>query len=113
MSGRRSALALLALVVVMARLAQTSHGHSLLKDAGLYQEPASYTGLAFTAPDKLPGQLTSKRTPVGVAFRIHNASGSSRSYRWSITLVRSARNIRRRPGSFTQPPSEKSRLPEP
>ena len=91
MSGWRSALTLLALLVLVAGLAQTSQGHSLLKDAGIYQEPASYTELTFTAPGKLPEQLTSKRTPVAVAFRIHNVSGASRSYRWSITVVRSSK----------------------
>src|SRR5947209_2867525 len=79
--------ALLAVVVVIVGLAQTSPGHALLKDAGLYKEPASYTELAFAAPATLPVHLTSRETQVRLAFRLHNVSGSPRSYRWSVVLV--------------------------
>ena len=91
-SGWRSALALLALVVVAAGLSQTGQGHSLLRDVGLYKDPASYAELAFADPSKLPGQLPSKRAPIRVAFRVHNVSGASRGYRWSIALVHSGKS---------------------
>lgn len=84
-----SVLALLALVVTSAGLAQTSAGHGLLEDVGLSRAPAGYTELAFTSPRTLPTQLRSQNAAIAVSFGIHNASGSPRTYRWSIELVRS------------------------
>lgn len=86
------ALVLAALIVLSAGLAQTGQGHALLQDAGLYEAPASYTELAFTAPRNLPSQLRSDRAPIGVSFRIHNVSMTSRTYSWSIALARSGRS---------------------
>ncbi len=85
-------VALIAVVVVLAALAQTGPGYALLKDAGLYKDPASYTELAFAAPADLPARLTSKETPLRLAFRIHNVSGSSRGYDWSVVLVHAGRS---------------------
>lgn len=84
--------ALIAVVAVIVSLAQTGPGYALLKDAGLYKEPASYTELAFSAPANLPARLTSKETSVRLAFRIRNVSGSSRGYRWSVVLVHAGRS---------------------
>jgi len=84
-----SAIALMVLLLVGAGVAQTGEGHVLLQDAGLVQGPSSYTELAFTDPGSLPSQLTSSSAPINVSFGIHNSSGSSRTYQWSIVLVHS------------------------
>ena len=81
-----------ALVVLGASLAQTGPGHHLLQAAGLYEAPPSYTELAFTAPGNLPAKLNSEHTPIEVSFSIHNVSGASRTYGWSIALIHSGRS---------------------
>jgi hypothetical protein len=97
------ALVLLALVVLCASLAQTGTGHALLQDAGLYEAPPTYTELTFTSPENLPTQLNSKHAAVGVSFSIHNVSGASRTYNWSITLVGSAHSHVGASGAATVP----------
>lgn len=94
MRGRWSLLSLVALVVICVGLAQTSRGHALLSDAGLYKEPASYTELAFATPDALPDSLLSAKGAEGqtkgripVSFSVRNVSGSSQAYQWSITVT--------------------------
>jgi len=94
---------LLALVVVSAGVAQTSAGHGLLKDVGLFQAPPSYTELAFTNPQSLPTQLSSEQASIPVSFGIHNVSGSSHTYRWSIELVRSGRSQLKAAGVVSAP----------
>jgi hypothetical protein len=74
--------------VTAAGVAQTPAGHSALASAGLFGEPASYTSLAFAAPQSLPEQLRSTHQDLGVTFVIRNSSGASRSYQWSITIHR-------------------------
>jgi hypothetical protein len=74
--------------VTAAGVAQTPAGHSALASAGLFNEPASYTSLAFAAPQSLPEQLRSTHQDLGVSFVIRNSSGASRSYQWSITVLR-------------------------
>jgi hypothetical protein len=90
--SRWSSLGLAALVVLGVGLSQTSQGHALLKDTGLYQVPTTYTELSFTTPNGLPASLKSERAPIDVSFAIHNVSGSSLTYHWSIVLVRSGRS---------------------
>jgi hypothetical protein len=92
--GRWSLLSIVALVVICAGLAQTSRGHTLLSDVGLYKVPASYTELAFTDSGALPDQLISAkgakgqaRGQVPVSFSVRNVSGSSRAYQWSIAVI--------------------------
>jgi hypothetical protein len=89
--GRWSLLALVALVVVCAGFAQTSPGHALLRDAGLYTVPASYAELAFTNSGDLPDAPTAKGQ-VPVSFSVHNVSGSSAAYRWSIAVTRAGKS---------------------
>lgn len=92
MRGRRGALGLTALVVLVVGLSQTSKGHALLQDTGLYQVPTSYTELSFTTPNSLPVSFEAERTSIDVSFLIHNVSGSRRTYDWSIVLVRSGQS---------------------
>lgn len=103
MRGRWSAFGLVALVVLGVGLAQTSPGHALLQDTGLYQVPTSYTQLSFTTPSSLPTTLESERAPIHVSFAIHNVSGTSRTYHWSIVLVRSGRSYPETSGAVNAP----------
>ncbi len=103
MRGRWSLLALVVLVMACAGLAQTSRGHALLRDMGLYEEPASYTELAFTSPDALPYRLKSAKEPVGVSFSVRNVSGSPRSYQWSIAEVHDGKSQVRATGTVAVP----------
>jgi hypothetical protein len=81
-------VAIVAAVALAVGLAQTSVGHSLLRGAGLYDEPESYTSLAFTNPQSLPTRLSSHPTRVRMSFAIINASADPRIYHWSIELKR-------------------------
>jgi hypothetical protein len=103
MMNKWSVLVLAALVVASAGLAQTSAGHGLLRDIGLSQTPASYTELAFTDPQALPTQLGSEHAAINMSFGIHNVSDSSRTYRWSIELVRSGRSSLKAAGVVSTP----------
>jgi hypothetical protein len=85
---------LTAAAVTAAGVAQTPAGHSALASAGLFSKPASYTALSFAAPQSLPGQLRSTHEGVDASFVIRNSAGDSRSYQWSITLLRDGRSKR-------------------
>jgi hypothetical protein len=102
-SGWWGVLVLVVLIVVGVSLSQTAKGHSLLQHAGLYGAPASYTELSFTAPENLPSKLNSARTRIDVSFRIHNVSGASGTYHWSITLVHSGQALEQITGVTTAP----------
>jgi hypothetical protein len=69
-------------------LAQTSPGHALLRKAGLYEEPVSYTSLAFIDPQWLPPRLSPVPSRVSVSFGISNGSADPRGYHWSVLLQR-------------------------
>jgi hypothetical protein len=77
------------IAVVCVGLAQTTQGHRLLGAAGIYEEPATYTELAFSTPGALPNTLPTLTASVRVSFGIHNVSSDPRSYNWSIALVHS------------------------
>jgi hypothetical protein len=83
--------AMVAVAALAAGLAQTSAGHSVLRQAGLYEEPASYTSLAFADPQSLPAYLSPVPTQVSVPFVVTNTSERPRSYHWSIALERAGR----------------------
>jgi hypothetical protein len=80
-------LLLAAIVLACAGLAQTQPGHAALRAVGLYEEPATYAELAFTAPSALPSTLAKPGARVKVSFGVHNVSADPRSYQWSIVLV--------------------------
>lgn len=77
------------LALLCVGLAQTGPGHSVLRDVGLYEVPASYTELTFSSSGELPSALTKSGTSVKVSFGIHNVSDTPHSYDWTITLVHS------------------------
>lgn len=87
MKGRWHLLLLVAAVLAFVSLAQTSQGHTLLADAGLYETPAVYTELAFSQPTALPTTLKEPGGDVTVSFGIHNVSATVRAYEWSIVVV--------------------------
>jgi len=86
-----SVVALAAIVALGAGMGQTSFGHAILRKAGLFEEPTSYTSLAFLHPQSLPEQLRSKRASIGVSFVIHNAGSTSSYYQWSVVLAEGRR----------------------
>jgi hypothetical protein len=108
-------LSLVALVVICAGLAQTSRGHALLSDAGLYKTPANYTELAFTSPEALPDTLTSAKGVEGqpkgqvpVSFIIHNVSGSSHAYQWSVAIAQGGKSQVKAAGTVGVPAQGKA-----
>jgi hypothetical protein len=83
----RGLFALAGAVVLAVGIGQTAVGHAMLQRAGLFEEPASYTSLAFGRPQSLPEQLRFRRAKVPLSFVIKNVGGASRDYRWSVQLV--------------------------
>ena len=76
------------LLLVCVGVAQTSPGHLLLSNVGLYEQPASYTELTFASPSELTTSLKTPKSPVDVSFIIHNVTGSARAYHWSVVLTK-------------------------
>jgi hypothetical protein len=89
------------LVAACAGLAQTTQGHVVLSDVGLYEKPASYTELTFTNPGDLPSTLPKSDTPVKVSFSIRNVSGAARAYQWSVVLTKPAKSLVKATGTVT------------
>jgi hypothetical protein len=87
-TGRRgagwSAAALVAVALAGAGLAQTGTGHSVLRHAGLFQPPASYTALSFADPGQFPQQLYSRKALLDASFVIRNVTAAGHSYHWQI-----------------------------
>lgn len=92
MKGRWQLLLLVAVLLTCVGLAQTRQGHVLLHKVGLYETPASYTGLAFSEPDALPNTLLKPTSSVRVSFGIHNVSHAPRAYQWSIVFVHAGKS---------------------
>jgi hypothetical protein len=92
LKGRLYLLSIVAAVLVCVGLAQTQQGHVLLRNVGLYETPAVYTELTFSDPGSLPSALSKPNQNVKVSFSIHNVSGVSRTYQWSIVFVHSGKS---------------------
>jgi hypothetical protein len=99
----KSLILLVALVLCCVGVAQTSQGHVLLSDVGLYEQPASYAELTFTTPSDLPSTLPSPNSPIDVSFSIRNVSGASRAYQWSVVLTKGDQSHVRASGTATAP----------
>ena len=82
----RGIVTLIAAVVLAAGIGQTGPGHAILGKLGLYEEPASYTSLAFLHPGSIGEQLQ-KQATVGVSFVIRNTGGTPRNYQWSVSVI--------------------------
>ncbi|MGO9780195.1 MAG: hypothetical protein ACLPQY_10585 [Streptosporangiaceae bacterium] len=91
------------LVVAAVGLAQTSPGHSLLREVGLYAEPATYTALAFTNPQSLPSHLPAAPAQVAMSFGVGNASPGPQRYSWSIVLEAAGQTSRLAAGDVGVP----------
>jgi hypothetical protein len=101
LKGRWSLLALAALLLLCAGVAQTSPGHSVLTGLGLSATPPSYTELAFTNPGDLQETDASVQAPVTVDFSIHNVSASARHYQWTIVALHNGANVGSLSGDVT------------
>jgi hypothetical protein len=99
----KSLVMVVALVLLCVGLAQTSQGHVLLGDMGLYEQPASYTELTFTTPGDLPSTLPSPNSPIDVSFSIHNVSGAAHPYQWSVVLTKTGQSHVKASGTITVP----------
>jgi len=113
MRGHWPLLLLVAIVLACVGLAQTPQGHLVLRDTGLYETPPTYTELAFSAPGKLPSTLTQPSTSVTVAFGIHNVTGVSRKYYWSIVLVRDGKSQTKATGTVLTPAQGRTAVTRP
>jgi hypothetical protein len=75
----------------------------LLRDAGLYETPATYTELAFSQSAALPSTLAEPSGNVKVSFGIHNVSDAAHSYQWSIAVVHSGKSQVKATGTVPLP----------
>jgi hypothetical protein len=95
----RGLVALAGAVLLAAAIGQTAVGHTILQRAGLFEERADHTSLAFVHPQSLPEQLGHRRAKVALSFVINNAGGASRDYQWSVRLVQGRATRRLAAGS--------------
>ncbi|SRR6266568_1302324 len=86
MAGWRGWLALAAVVLVTAGIAQTGGGQALLRQAGVIAPEPGYTELAFARPQALPAQAASQ-AKFNVSFVINNVTSVTHDYQWSLWLV--------------------------
>jgi hypothetical protein len=98
-----STLGLVAALVVIAVLAQTSPGHSLMRLTGLSKAPTAYTALSFTNTGGLPTTVPEGHVGLDVAFTIDNATQSATTYRWTVTLVHGSKSQSDARGTVTVP----------
>jgi hypothetical protein len=103
MKGRWQLLLILAAVLMCAGLAQTSHGHVLMADVGIYETPPTYTELAFSQPTALPTTLEEPSGDVKLSFGVHNVSDAAQSYQWSIAVVHSGKSQVKASGTVPLP----------
>jgi hypothetical protein len=106
----RGAAVLVAVVVLVAGIAQTSLGQTLMRGSGLSRAQASYTSLAFARPQALPEQLKTQRAKIAVSFVISNSSETTRDYQWSLLLVQAGHTRRVTTGTVRIPASRGSAI---
>jgi hypothetical protein len=97
-------------IVVLASVFQTSAGPALLRAAGLSQEPTGYTSLSFLHPQSPAEQLTPAHGNTVTSFAVHNATGSTRDYRWSVSLVRRGRTHQAHTGTVRLAPGRRAEI---
>lgn len=86
MARWRGWLALAAVVLVTAGIAQTGAGQALLRQAGVIASAPGYTELAFARLQALPAQAASQ-AKFNVSFVINNVTSVTHDYQWSLWLV--------------------------
>lgn len=109
----RGLISLVAGVVLAAGIAQTSLGHTALREAGLFEQPADYTALAFQHPQAPVEQPSSDQTDVAVSFVIHNAGPSPETYQWSVLLIQGSHTSRAAAGSLRLASGQQTALTRP
>jgi hypothetical protein len=96
----RGLISLVAVILLAAGIGQTSVGHTVLRQAGLFEEPTGYTSLAFQHPQAPVEQPSSDQTDVAVSFVIHNAGRTPETYQWSVLLIQGSHTSRAAAGSL-------------
>lgn len=98
-------ITLVVAMLILAGIAQTGYGRTVLRTVGLSPPSGSYTALSFANPQELPTRLRSKVSQVQVSFAIRNASNSSASrvYNWVILLSHSGRSLTAAAGQVMVP----------
>lgn len=85
---------LLLTVLAMGAVCQTPPGRAVLRSAHIVGAPAAYTELTFVAPADLPSKLVATSAMNVPAFEIHNVTGETRNYRWSVILGSAGHSVR-------------------
>lgn len=80
-------LVLVAGIVLIIGIGQTSFGHPVLQKIGLYKQPTGFTSLAFANPQSLPERLKTKQAELGISFVISNRENTTRDYQWTLSSV--------------------------
>jgi len=76
-----------AIVIAGVALAQTAAGSSLLRRAGLTDQPPRYTELAFAHPTLLPEKFPDGKFQIHAPFTLHNAEGRGYTYHWIVQEI--------------------------
>ena len=97
-------------VVVLASIFQTSVGHRMLRATGLSREPMGYTSLSFLYPQFRSEQLKTAHGNTVTSFVIHNGTGSTHDYRWSVSVVAPGRTRRVDTGSLRLAPGREAEI---
>lgn len=98
---RRSYIALLIVLLAATGFAQTTPGQDLLRSAGVTGATGAYSGLAFGSPAELPRKLLPGADLPPLPFIVHNATGSTRTYHWTVELAGSGEERRVAAGQAT------------
>jgi hypothetical protein len=88
--GILATCSLLALALAGVLLAQTTGGKTILRHAGLYQQPTPFVELYFLHPQRLPIAAIRPRPRQDVSFVIRNEQHEPGTYSWTIATKGSA-----------------------
>lgn len=77
----------IAAVLLLVGVCQSSPGRSALRIIGLIGNPNSFTAIAFANPQTLPVQLDSASTKLNLAFTISNDTINVARYQWSLKVA--------------------------
>ena len=77
----------IAVLLLLVGIFQSSPGRFILKKIGLVGNPSSFTAIAFANPRDLPLRLASARTKLNLAFTISNDTSTVKDYQWTVTVT--------------------------
>jgi hypothetical protein len=106
----RGLIILIVGIVLLASVFQTSVGHTMLRAAGLSQGPAGYTSVSFLHSQSPAEQITRAHGNTVTSFAVHNATGSTHDYRWSVSLVRRGRTRQVHAGTVRLAPGRRAEI---